>query len=54
MRHLRRQDLLVSYDESTGTFLKSETAESYCIDPYFISRQVVNNNKNRVQLTCKN
>ena len=51
MRHLRRQDLLVSYDESTATFVKSETAESYCIDPYFISRQVVNNNKNSAQFS---
>lgn len=51
MRHLRRQDLLRGYDEPSGTFVKFETTGSYCIDPYFISRQVVNNNKNVAQLS---
>lgn len=51
MRHLRRQDMLRVYDEASATFVKFETADSYCIDPYFISRQVVNNNKDVARLS---
>lgn len=50
MRHLRHQDNLVAYDPTNSTFVNSQTPESYCIDPYFIARQVVNNNTNVAQL----
>ena len=50
MRHLRHQDNLVAYDPANSTFVNFQTPESYCIDPYFIARQVVNNNTNAAQL----
>lgn len=51
MRHLRNQNGLLRYDTTVSTFNSFQTAESYCIDPYYISQQVLNNNTNIEQLS---
>ena len=51
MRHLRHQSGLLRYDATNSTFVNLQTAESYCIDPYFIAHQVFDGNTNVSQLS---
>ena len=46
MRHLRHQDNLSVYDTANSSFVRFQTAGSYCIDPYYIAQQVETNNTN--------
>ena len=50
MHHLRQQDNLSIYDVTNSSFVNFQTVGSYCIDPYHISHQVLNNNTNVPQL----
>ncbi len=54
MRHMRQQDNLLTFDTNNATFVNFSTVESYCIDPYFISQQVVNFSRFPQQLTPTN
>ena len=51
IRYLRHQDSLTRYNPTSSTFANfAQPAGSYCIDPYYISAQIENNNTNVIQL----